>query len=103
MVNKLLGVSLPFLGEVHIYTLSIKPLDYINRCLLGTCDVKLLAFANISEWMCSNKLSLNASKSEFLIVGHKGQLNGIQQPVQLKIDEDLIKKGPESKISWARG
>ena len=47
--------------------------------------------ANTSEWMRSNKLSLDASKSEFLIVGHTWQLNSIQQPVQLKIGDDSIR------------
>ena len=47
---------------------------------------------NISEWMRSNKLSLNASKSEFLIIGHKRQLNGIEKPVQLMIDEDSVRR-----------
>ena len=41
------------------------------------CDDLNEELANISEWMRSNKLSLNANKSEFLIVGHKRQLNGI--------------------------
>ena len=45
------------------------------------CDDSNEELANISEWMRSNKLNLNASKSEFLIVGHKRQLNGIQQHV----------------------
>ena len=42
--------------------------------------------------MRSNKLSLNASKSEFLIVGHKKQLNGIEKPVRLMVDEDLVRR-----------
>ena len=42
--------------------------------------------------MRSNKLSVNANKSEFLIVGNKRQLNGIQQPVQLRINDESIKK-----------
>ena len=47
--------------------------------------------ANISEWMRSKQLSLDASKSELLIVGHKRQLNSIQQPVQLNIGDDSIR------------
>ena len=43
---------------------------------------------NTSEWMRSNKLSLNASKSEFVIVGHIRQLNSIEKPVPVMIDED---------------
>ena len=48
--------------------------------------------ASISEWMRSNKLNLKVSKSEFLIVGHKGQFNSTQQPVQLKIEDDSIRR-----------
>ena len=56
------------------------------------CDDLNEELSNISEWMRSNKLSLNASKSEFLVVRHKRQLNVIQQPVQLMVDEDSIRR-----------
>ena len=39
------------------------------------CDDLNEELTNISEWMQSNKLSHNVSKSEFLIMGHKRQLN----------------------------
>ena len=52
------------------------------------CDNLNEELANISDWMRSNNLSLNSSKSEFLIVGHSRQLNSIQQQVQLKIGDD---------------
>ena len=42
--------------------------------------------------MRSNKLSLIARKSEFLIVGHKRQLNGIEKSVQVMIDEDSVRR-----------
>ena len=32
---------------------------------------------NISNWMRRNKLSLNASKSEFIVVGHRRKLNSV--------------------------
>ena len=32
---------------------------------------------NISNWMRINKLSLNASKSEFMIIGHRRKLNRV--------------------------
>ena len=35
------------------------------------CDDLNEELTSISEWMQSNKLSFNASKPEFLIVGHK--------------------------------
>ena len=56
------------------------------------CDDINEELTNISEWMRKNKLSLNGSKSEFLIVGHKRQLNAIEKPVQLVIDEDSVRR-----------
>ena len=56
------------------------------------CDDLRTELTNISEWMRQNKLSLNANKSEFLIVGHKRQLNGIHEPVQLQVDEEPIRR-----------
>ena len=60
---------------------------------IGTlCDDLNEELTNISEWLRSSTLSLNASKPEFLIVGHKRQLNGIEKPVQLMIDEDSVRR-----------
>ena len=47
---------------------------------------------NISEWMRQNKMSLNTKTSEFMIIGHKRQLNRIQNPVHLDINEEEIKR-----------
>ena len=65
---------------------------YSAEDIEALCDDINMELANISEWMRSNKLSLNARKSEFLIVGHNRQLNSIQQPLQLKIRDDLIRR-----------
>ena len=56
------------------------------------CDDLNEELTNNSERMRSNKFSLNASKSEFLIVGYKRQLNGIKEPVQSMIDEDSLRR-----------
>ena len=55
------------------------------------CDDLRTELANTSEWM-RQKLSLPANKSQFLIVGHKRQLNGIHEPVQLKVDEEPMRR-----------
>ena len=47
---------------------------------------------NISEWMRQNKMSLNTKKSEFMIIGHKQQLNRIQNPIHLEINGEEIKR-----------
>ena len=56
------------------------------------CDDLNEELTNTSEWVRSNKLSLNASKSEFVIVGHKRQLNGTEKSVQLMIDENSVRR-----------
>ena len=67
-------------------------MTYSAEDIENLCDDLNEELANISEWMRSNKLSPNAGKSEFLIVGHRRQCNSIQQPVQLKIGDDLIRR-----------
>ena len=48
---------------------------------------------NISNWMRTNKLSLNASKSEFMVVGHRGKLNRVGNEVQnLVLNNEVIKR-----------
>ena len=54
------------------------------------CDDLKDELTNISKWMRSNKLSLHAFKSDFLIVGHKMHHNSIQKPVQLTIDKNSV-------------
>ena len=56
------------------------------------CDDLRTELTNISEWMRQNNLSINANKSEFLIVGHKRQLISIHEPEQLKVDEEPIRR-----------
>ena len=67
-------------------------MTYSAEDIEALCDDLNEELTNISEWMRSNKLSLNASKSEFLIVCHKRELNGTQKPIKLMIDEDSIRR-----------
>ena len=53
--------------------------------------------ANILGLMRSNKLSHNASKSELLIVGDRRQLNSSRKALQLKIDDDSIRRAQKVK------
>ena len=52
---------------------------------------------NISDWMRQNKMSLNTKKSEFMIIGHKRQLNRIQNPIHLDIGGEELKRVHEVK------
>ena len=47
---------------------------------------------NISNWMRINKLSLNTSKSEFMIVGHRRKLNRLSNELSnLVVNNEVIK------------
>ena len=61
-----------------------------------------IELTSVSGWMRQNKLSLDANKSEFLIVGDKGQLNGIHEPVQLNVDGEPIKRVQKVKYLGIR-
>ena len=48
---------------------------------------------NISKWMRINKLSLNASKSEFMVVGHRRKLNRIGNELpNLFLNNEVLKR-----------
>ena len=48
---------------------------------------------NISNWMRINKFSLNASKSEFMVVGHRRKLNRAGNKVpNLALNNEVIKR-----------
>ena len=47
----------------------------------------------ISNWMRINKLSLNASKSEYMVIGHRRQLNKIGNDLpDLVLNNEVIKR-----------
>ena len=48
---------------------------------------------NISNWMRINKLSLNASKSDFMVVGHRRKLNKVGDgSPNLFLNNEVIKR-----------
>ena len=48
---------------------------------------------NISKWMRINKVSLNASKSDFMVVGHRRKLNKVGDELpNLFLNNEVIKR-----------
>ena len=48
---------------------------------------------NISNWMRTNKLSLNASKSEYMVIGHRQQLNRVDDDLpDLVLNNEVIRR-----------
>ena len=67
--------------------------------------------ACINEWLLANKLSLNVTKTEFILIGSAHKLNNLVTQPDLKIDHKKIKQvcnatvlGVEldDKLSWKR-
>ena len=53
---------------------------------------------NVSNWMRINKLSLNASKSEYMVIGHRRQLNKIGNDLpDLVLNNEIIQRIDKTK------
>ena len=53
---------------------------------------------NVSNWIRINKLSLNASKSEYMVIGHRRQLNEIGNDLpDLVLNDEIIKRVDKTK------
>ena len=53
---------------------------------------------NVSNWMRINKLSVNASKSEYMVIGHWRQLNKIGNDLpDLVLNNEVIKRVDKTK------
>ena len=60
--------------------------------LTELCNDLKTEVSNIAEWLRLNKLSLNTDKTEYMVVGHKRQTNSISEPIEIKINEEPIKR-----------
>ena len=52
---------------------------------------------NIAEWMRLNKLSLNADKSEFMVIGHSRQHNVLNELREIEVDHKKINRVTNTK------
>ena len=46
----------------------------------------------VSEWLIANKLTLNRSKTEFMLLGSRQRLRTLSGPLSLSINGDSIKQ-----------
>ena len=60
--------------------------------LTELCNDLKTEVGNIAECLRLNKLSLNTDKTEYMVVGHKHQTNSISEPIEIKINEEPIKR-----------
>ena len=68
--------------------------ENLNGLLIGLKN----ELENISNWMRINKLSLNVCKSEYMIIGHKRQLNRVDGDLpDLVLNNEVIKRVDKTK------
>ena len=52
---------------------------------------------SVSNWLVANKLTLNKSKTEFMVIGSRQRLGTFDRSLALKIDNVLIKQVGSTK------
>ena len=53
---------------------------------------------NIHQWLLANKLTLNTSKTEYMIVGSRQRLGKIDEEAEIKLGDNKIKKFQKQKL-----
>ena len=47
---------------------------------------------NLNDWLITNKLSLNITKTEFMIIGSRQRVNASQDNIDIRIDDHEVKR-----------
>ncbi len=53
---------------------------------------------NIHQWLLANKLTLNTSKTEYMIVGSRQRLGKIDEEAEIKLGDNKKKKFQKQKL-----
>ena len=52
---------------------------------------------NLNDWLITNKLSLNITKTEFMIIRSRQRVNASQDNIDIRIDDREVKRGHSTK------
>jgi hypothetical protein len=78
-----------YADDTHL-TFASNNIDTIN-------DEMNLDLAKVNEWLIANKLNLNKSKTEFMLVGSRQRLSILDKSPNLMIDGKSIKQVTSTK------
>ena len=56
-----------------------------------------IEMANVAEWMRQNRLSLNANKSEFMVIRHSRQHNNLEKRNEIEVSQEKIGRVTKTK------
>lgn len=72
-------------------------LTFASNCVDTINEVLNRDLAKVNEWLIANKLTLNASKTEFMLIGSRQRLCTFDKSPSLSIDDKSIKHVSSSK------
>jgi hypothetical protein len=55
---------------------------------------------NLNDWLIANKLSLNMTKTEFMIIGSRQRINATQDNIDIGIDDHELNRVYSVKSLW---
>ena len=72
-------------------------LTFASNCVDTIIVVLNRDLAKVNEWLVANKLTLNASKTEFMLIGSRQRLSTFDKSPSLSIDDKSIKQVSSTK------
>ena len=72
-------------------------LTFASNCVDTINEVLNRDLAKVNEWLIANKLTLNASKTEFMLIGSRQRLSTFDKSPSLSIDDKSIKHVSSTK------
>ena len=55
---------------------------------------------NLNDWLITNKLSLNITKTEFMIIGSRQRVNASQDSIDIRIDDREVKRVHSTRVTY---
>ena len=86
-----LHVTVP---NLHADDTSITCSSPDSASLLRNIEIEM---ANVADWMRQNRLSLNANKSEFMVIRHSRQHNNLEERTEIEVSQEKISRITKTK------
>ena len=81
--------------DTHLITYSGSDLHLIQSSLSHDLE-------KLSKWLVSNRLTLNATKTEFMVIGSRQRLSTLSDTLELSIDNVPIEQVSHVKINCVK-
>ena len=94
-----------YMNDFEKYLKKSKPNMYADDTSISYASMEINELFNeikgeldlLSSWMRQNKLSLNAEKSEFMLIGHPKQLNKAKDFPDLEVEDQKLCRAQKTK------